>query len=37
MKTIEDTVQALLMKIGKEEVASDQLKEFKKRKLINNE
>ncbi|XP_064386713.1 LOW QUALITY PROTEIN: phenylalanine--tRNA ligase alpha subunit-like [Halichondria panicea] len=37
IETIDDTVQALLMKIGKEEVASDQLKEFKKRKLINNE
>ncbi len=37
VETIEDTVQTLLKKIGKEEVASDQLKEFKKRKLINNE
>ncbi len=37
IETIDDTVQALLMKIGKEEVASDHLKEFKKRKLINNE
>ncbi len=36
VESIEDAVQSVLRRVGKEEVASEQLKKFKKRKLISN-